>query len=175
MHAFELNLLADHQSTSDKWILISKRRYNRFQLVDGVIRCFFFYFHSSHFIAYSFFFLPLIYQYSFMNYYNYKYIHLLFITELLPNDEKKLNSLKRKITTIFFVFFFLFYVLVLVDQRVRRGANYGRVNSLVYKWKRIYGVEKFMMQKWFCNWGPDLQCIFSHNLFCLGKRKSWEQ
>lgn len=85
-----------------------------------------------------------------MNYYNYKYIHLLFITELQPNDEKKLNSLKRKITTIFFVFF-LFNVLVLVDQRVRRWANYCRVNSLVYKWKRIYGVEKFMMQKWFCN------------------------
>lgn len=42
-----------------------------------------------------------------MNYYNYKYIHLLFITELQPNDEKKLNSLKRKITTIFFLFFFV--------------------------------------------------------------------
>lgn len=29
-----------------------------------------------------------------------------------------------------------------------------------------------MVEKWFCNWGSDLQCIFSHNLFVSAKKRS---
>lgn len=97
---------------------------------------------------------------------------LLFIAQITPNEinERSHNTktwTKRVVCVCLVGFFFRYYLAIEFA-----GANYGHCNMHWYnKWKRIYGVEKFMIEKWFCNWGSDLQCIFSHNLFVSAKGK----
>lgn len=57
-----------------------------------------------------------------MNYCNYKYIHLLFIARITPNEinEPVSNAKQAKTATIRAGAIFFLFGLVLADQRVRR-------------------------------------------------------